>query len=215
MNALSARLRPTTLQSLDAALGETAAGTTTATGLKPHLQAAAQALDGYAGHTRAIEFDRPDRDVSEHGRALRSQADRAWSENDAARQDLQGLSATTERLKQHVADALASCPPNKPKARQYLESAQADVDLMRERTLRDAQVTVRYGETAVRTELAPYLTEVEEDAPGRDVGRFADDLDHWLGEAHLSFRQGVLQSGWLSNDLAGVKARLEAARKNL
>ncbi len=215
MNVLSPSLRPTALQSVEAALSEVAAGTTAATGMKPHLQAAGQALDGYAGHTRAIEFDRPDRDVSEHGRALRGQSDRAWDENEAVRLEVQTLTGTADRLKQHVADALGSCPASKPKARQYLEMAQADLQLIQDNALRDAQRGVKYSEKAVRTELSPYLTEVEEDGPGRDVGRFADDLNHWLSEASLSFRHGGLCSDWLVKDLSEVKTRLEAARKNL
>lgn len=216
MNALSApRLRPTTLQSIDLALAEVAQGQTTNADVKPRLEAASKDIEGYGTHTRAIEFDRPDRDVSEHGRALRAQADGAWAENDVAQQDLVSISGNAERIKQHLADALASCPANKPKAREWLESAGPDLERLQQRTLRDLQTTVRLSEKAIRTELSPYLTEVEEDSPGRDVGRFADDLNHWLGEASTGFRLGAKQSVWVDDDFGQLVRRLQWAKKNL
>lgn len=216
MNALTApRMRPTTLQSLDQALAEIAQGTTTAADLKPRFQAAEKDLEGYGDHTRAIEFDRPDKDVSDHGRALRAQADGAWAETNVAHQDLVSITGNAGRIKQHMADALASCPPNKPKVKQYIESAQTDIDRLQQRTLRDATVTVRLTEKALRTELSPYLTEVEEDAPGRDVGRHADDINYWLSEGVTGCRMGGLAGGWIDTDLGEIQRRLQWAKQNL
>jgi len=205
----------TTLQSLNAALAEIAQGTTTAADLKPRFQAAQKDLEGYEVHTKAIDFDRPDKDVSDHGRALRAQADGAWAEVNVAHQDLVSITGNAERIQQHMKDALAACPPNKPKAKQYIESAQTDIDRLQKRTLRDATVTTRLTEKALRTEVSPYLTEVEEDAPGRDVGRHADNIHHWLSEGVTGSRMGALSGGWIDTDLKEIQRRLEWAKNNL
>jgi hypothetical protein len=54
------------------------------------------------------------------------------------------------------------------------------------------------------------VTEVEEDAPGRDAGRFADDLNHWLNEAHAGYRLGNLEADWIARDLTSLGQYLQS-----
>ncbi|MBI3926843.1 MAG: hypothetical protein HY319_15005 [Armatimonadetes bacterium] len=139
-------------------------------------QEALAALDGYEPHVRTIEFDRPDRDVSAEGRALRSKSEgsAALSEEGA----VHGLETAHDvsQVGESVDRALAAVDSNHWRARQALQQAAAEVGFLNRYSLPGLTEGFALSQETLGAGLSPYLTEVEEDAPGRDVGRFADKI---------------------------------------
>ncbi|MBI3929155.1 MAG: hypothetical protein HY319_26660 [Armatimonadetes bacterium] len=172
-------------------------------------------LAGYEPHLQAIKFDRPDRDVSDHGRSLRQQAASASQdiqEGQPGQDRLEDLSAQVADL---IDGAIQDLGGGNSTARWRLTSAKNDVGFALESSIPVTGISLRHASKAITESLDPYLVEVEEDAPGRDVGRFAEDIEElWLtAEEHLQVGPIYVRS--TERSLESAQAYLELARQAL
>lgn len=76
-------------------------------------------------------------------------------------------------------------------------------------------VTFRQAHRQSQQELSPHLNEVLEDQPGRDVGRFADDIGELFADSQAHFRQGDVSGKFVGEDLATIQVSLQKAREKL
>ena len=178
-------------------------------------RAANSALDGYQPEVRAIEFDRPDRNVSAHGRALQGKVEISSEPANRGLQTSQELQAGGGEIRESIDQALAALTSAEAGARSSLTRAQADTKLMNENSLPHLSLSFRQAHRQSQQELSPYLTEVVEDQPGRDVGRFADDIGELFADAQAHFRQGDLSGKFVAEDLATIQVSLQRAREKL
>ena len=182
---------------------------------RTHCEAGQLALDGYEGHVRAIKFDRPDRDVSEHGRALRGQSQQADGESRQSQEQGEELGKLNDVIEERILTAISNTPGSNRTARAALDDASRDQQMMETHSLPSLRRGLAGATRALGSDLPPYLTEVEADAPGRDVGRFASDLQDLLGEGSSDLRQAQLASGWILQDLDDLEASLNKALQAL
>lgn len=178
-------------------------------------RAANLALDGYQPEVRAIEFDRPDRDVSAHGRVLQGKVEFSAQPANRGLQTSQDLQAGGGEIRECIDQALAALTSTEAGARSALTRAQADTKLMNENSLPHLTLSFRQAHRQSQQELSPYLTEVLEDQPGRDVGRFADDIGELFADSQAHFRQGDLSGKFVGEDLASIQVSLQKAREKL
>ena len=153
-------------------------------------QGAADALGGAEQHIKAIEFDRPSRDVSAHGKALREKAGGADARLHEGDDELATVNGHTDRMMELVEGAKADLGDSHRTARWRLDSAFNDLNHVKDSNLPGMNRAVSGTSHLLNEELNPYLTEVEEDVPGRDVGRFADDIENIWGRARNRVRSG-------------------------
>lgn len=173
------------------------------------------AMEGYEADVRAIKFDRPDKDVSAHGHNLKAKTEAGAPTSAQALQLANGVRTGGETIKQHIDQALKSLTPADASARRALETAKSDAQFLNESSLPKFAVSLRHAHRQSQEELSPYLTEVIEDAPGRDVGRFSDDIKALFSDSILNYRQGELGGKYVASDLDKVKSSLVAARDKL
>lgn len=177
--------------------------------------AAKTQLDGYEGDVRAIKFDRPDRDVSVNGDHLRAKTDGCAGPSSHGLEVSNSVKEGGLALAAHIDDALKSLTPSQSSARSNLETAARDARSLNENTMGYLTVSLKRAHRESQEELSPYLTEVQEDAPGRDVGRFADDIGALFSDAIADYREGDLGGKFVSEDLTRIRANLVAARDKL
>ena len=108
-----------------------------------------------------------------------------------------------------------SLTPADSAARRYLEAAARDTKFLNENSLPHLTVSLKLAHRQSQEEVSPYLTEVQEDAPGRDVGRFAEDIGQLFADSRANYRQGDLGGKYVQQDLAQIKADLQAARDKM
>lgn len=172
-------------------------------------------LDGYEGDVRAIKFDRPDRDVSGNGHNLRSKTDHCAGPSSHGL-EMSGLVKDGGlALAADIDAALKSLTTSQSATRYHLESAARDAKTLNESTMTHLSGSLKRAHRESQDELSPYLTEVQEDAPGRDVGRFADDIGALFADAIADYRQADLGGKFVGQDLASIRANLVAARDKL
>ena len=199
------------LQALDqaeSAMGNTAQARTEAT-------AAQTALDGYEPEVRAIKFDRPDRDVSPNGHTLRAKTQSCAAPSGHGLELANGVQSSSAEIRKHIDEALQSLTPADSAARRYLQAAARDTKFLNENSLPHLTVSLKLAHRQSQEEVSPYLTEVQEDAPGRDVGRFAEDIGQLFADSRANYRQGDLGGKYVQQDLAQIKADLQAARDKM
>lgn len=198
----------TALDAIQQALGSNQ--TTTA-----HTAEARSLLEGYESHVQAIEFDRGSRDVSGHARALRAQADDSRSHGAQASESHTGASQAVERSQAAVEQAMEEVPEGNYLARSRLLSAFNDLNFAKENGVDVQAAALRKADRALGERLNPYLTEVEADEPGRDVGRFADDIEELWLQGDSNYRTAEVYGRSLVRTLSSAQAYLEAARDAL
>jgi hypothetical protein len=138
-------------------------------------------LEGYEPDLRAIKFDRGSRDVSSHGTALREKASHSSEVLGEGSDELSSVKQKTPQMQSLVEGALADLAGGNTKAARRLGSALNDLLFVQDGTLLGLDMALNRSSHLLGEELDPFLVEVEEDAPGRDVGRFADDIEEiWL-----------------------------------
>jgi hypothetical protein len=179
------------------------------------FEKAHQELEGFEPHVKAIEFDRNDRDVSSHGTALREQAAEADGQADVGKPRQASLETNAEQIANLIDGAMADLGESNSRASYRLSSAKNDIDFARESTIPVTGVSLRIGSRILTEDLDPYLVEVEEDAPGRDVGRFADDIEDLWKNADSRFQSGPIYVDSAERSFVSAKGYLEAARDSL
>ncbi len=173
------------------------------------------ALQGYEPECKSIKFDRADRDVSAHGVALKGKTDSAAPTSERGLQLSQGVKLGGDEIKARIDKALAELSPAEAAARRHLETAQRDAQFLIESSMPHLTVSYKHAHRQSQEELSPYLVEVMEDAPGRDVGRFADDIKGLFGESISNYRQGELGGKFVVEDLTKIKSSLILARDKM
>ena len=176
--------------------------------------AAATALDGCEEDITAIKFDRPERDVSANGRAIRTRGGKSLVHEREAKGHQDAIGSETVRIDDGIKQALVGVGLTS-KARFQLEEATRDLDFMKSHDIKALESDLRIGARNIGPELDPFLREVESDAPGRDVGRFAEDIKRQVGDGNLNFREAGLAAGWVLKDLNSIQGHLELARQSL
>lgn len=177
--------------------------------------ASSGSLQGYEPACKSIKFDRPDRDVSAHGVALQDKTRAAEPSSTRGLALSQGIKGGGDEIKQRIDRALAELGPGDAAARRHLESAQRDAQFLIESSMPHLTVSYRQAHSQSQQEVGPYLLEVMEDAPGRDVGRFAEDIQGLFGESISNYRQGELGGKFVAEDLTKIKSSLILARDKM
>jgi hypothetical protein len=172
-------------------------------------------LEGFEPHVKAIEFDRHDRDVSEHGTALRQQAEEADEQIGIGQPRQHSLETNAQQISQLIDGAMTDLGSSNSSARYRLTSAKNDIEFARESTIPVTGTNLRVGSRILSEDLDPYLVEVEEDAPGRDVGRFADDIEDLWRDADSRLLSGHIYVDSAERSFTSAKSYLEAARDSL
>ena len=196
------------LDRLELCLGDT-------TQVRADATSSSTSLQGYEPDCKAIKFDRPDRNVSAHGVALQDKTEAAAPSSSRGLELSQGIKAGGEEIKQRIDRALAELGPAEAAARRHLESAQRDAQFLLESSMPHLTVSYRQAHSQSQQEVGPYLLEVIEDAPGRDVGRFAEDIKGLFGESISNYRQGELGGKFVAEDLTKIKSSLILARDKM
>lgn len=171
-------------------------------------------LDNTAAELRTIKFDRHTHDVSGSGRALRGMCDGAVEHAGAAGESQALTVSAVEELEGHIEQALAQAP-DRSRARSYLSRAQRDLELMKEHGLDTTSRSIEASKKVLGEIIDPYLVEVEEDAPGRDVGRYADDLREILSNGRSNLGMVGISADYVERDLAEIEESLRRAREAL
>ena len=197
------------------ALDAVAQARTYQTPAKTHCEAGLAALDGYEGHVQAVKFDRPDRDVSAHGKALRVQSQKAEAEIEPGLEQGTQLAKVSETIEERIQQALKNTASGNWQARNALDEAGRDQQMLETHSLPSFQRSLGGANKNLGQQLSPYLDEVEADAPGRDVGRFADDLKELFGDGGSGLREAKLATGWILQDLDGMESSLKRALQAL
>lgn len=177
--------------------------------------AAKSALDGYEPEVRAIKFDRPDRDVSAHGDNLRNKTGQCAGPSGHGLQLSNGVKEGGTDIASCIDQALKSLLSSESAARPHLEKAASDTQFLNESSMPHLTVSFRQAHQQSQEEVTPYLVEVQQDAPGRDVGRFAQDIGGLFADSISNYRQGELGGKFVVQDLTQIKASLSAARDKL
>ena len=172
-------------------------------------------ISGEKSHIASIKFDRGTRDVSQHGNALREKADGATRTLGSGLDEYEVVVGNTARLKDLVSGARADLAGTHTKADWNLKEALNDFLFVEEQTVRGLNMSLNRSRHLLGKELDPYITEVEEDAPGRDVGRFADDIEELWALAHRQLGAGPVYSRSAERSFAGAEKYLLRARDSL
>jgi len=196
------------LDRIESCLGDTARA-------RADALASKTALEGYEADVKAIKFDRPDRDVSAHGVNLKAKTEAGAPTSAQALQLANGVKAGGVTIKEHIDNALKSLTPADAGARRFLETAQREAEFLNESSVPHLAVSLKHAHRQSQEDLSPYLTEVIEDAPGRDVGRFSDDIKALFSDSVLNYRQGELGGKYVASDLDKLKSSLLTAREKL
>lgn len=178
-------------------------------------EAAGEALLGPDDHIKAIEFDRPSKDVSAHGTALREQADGADGIVHQADDEVAVVNSHTATMLSLVDGAKADLGDSNRTATWRLNSAWNDLNFVSESNLPGINRAVDYTSRLLKEDLDPYLTEVEEDEPGRDVGRFADDIEEIWNTARGEVRSGPIYVRSAGRNFVSAEAFLNKALEAL
>lgn len=184
-------------------------------GLNDVFEKASAELAGYESHVKAIEFDRPTRDVSAHGTALRAQTAESEAEIGAGRPKQESVASLAEQIDVLIDGALADVGDSNNRAKYRLDSAKRDMKFARENNIPYTGYSLKHPSRILTQDLDPYLTEVEEDAPGRDVGRFADDIQDMFKNADVQLKSGPIYVDSTERSFGEIKKELEAARSSL
>ncbi|MGE0487930.1 MAG: hypothetical protein AB7S38_01815 [Vulcanimicrobiota bacterium] len=174
---------------------------------------ASRAVDGYRPALRAIEFDRNDRDVSEHGRTIRRIAGQAADRGEVAAAAQARSESLLAQLDEALEEALAATQGN-TRVQSRLLSARHDI-LFAIDSCHTIEVCLHHGTSALGDRLDPYLNEVEEDMPGRDVGRFAESIEELLLDGRQRLGSGKLFGQSVARSLLSAEQYLVAARDAL
>jgi hypothetical protein len=183
--------------------------------LKDVFKSAQKELEDYQGSVRAIKFDRPDKDVSAQGTALRGKAERADQQIDEGEPEQMTLEAAAKEMEELIDGALADLGKSNYRASEHLKSARNDLDFARDSTISTTGVSLAVASRILTSDLDPYLAEVEADAPGRDVGRFADDIEKMWQTAGSHLTNGPIYADSTERSLEKIMRHLESARASL
>ena len=158
------------------------------------FESSAELFHGYEPHVKAIDFDRPSKDVSHHGTALREKADGATGSISEGNDELRDLTSTTSQILALVEGAKNDIKDSNTTALWRLESAENDLSYVNDSNIPGLKRASRISKRLLNEDLPPYLAEVEADEPGRDVGRFADDIQEIWQRAHQEVRRAPIYS---------------------
>ncbi|MCA9792482.1 MAG: hypothetical protein KC910_11825 [Candidatus Eremiobacteraeota bacterium] len=172
-----------------------------------------QAVDGFGPALKAIEFDRNDRDFSQQGRLIRSIAHGAADRGEVAAAAQARSETLLAQLEEAVEEALAATQDNS-RVQSRLLSARHDI-LFAIDNANTIEVCLHHGTSALSEGLEPYLVEVEEDAPGRDVGRFAHSIEELLLDGKSRLGTSEIYAKSVTRSLLSAERYLVAARDAL
>ncbi len=185
------------------------------TGLTDVFEAASAELAGFEDHVKAIEFDRPTRDVSAHGTALRGKTQEADADITAGKPGQESVVSLAEQIDVLIDGALADVGDGNRQAKYRLDAAKRDMDFAQENNIPFTGYALTHSSRILTQDLDPYLTEVEEDSPGRDVGRFADDIEEMFKDADVRLKSAPIYIDSTERSFSEIKKELEAARSAL
>ena len=177
--------------------------------------AASKELEGAEPHMKAIKFDRPSIDVSEHGTELREQADSASDTLQTGANGMTALSSGTVQSKSLIESAIKELKGRNSRAAWRLESAFNDVSFLEKSTVPVIRHLLNFPTTELGEELDPYLAEVEADEPGRDVGHFADDIQNIWNSASKKTLSGPIYTRSATRSIKSALGYLELAKTTL
>lgn len=183
--------------------------------IKDVFQSARKVMDGAEPHIKAIEFDRPSKDVSGHGTALREQASQTDQRVETGKPDQSSLEMSAAQMEILIDGALADLGKSNYRASEELKTAKDDLDFAQGNSISTTGNSLRLASKVLTGDLDPYLTEVEADEPGRDVGRFADDIARLWQKAGRHLSDGPIYADSTERSLEKVKRSLESARSAL
>jgi hypothetical protein len=96
-----------------------------------------------------------------------------------------------------------------------LNSAFNDLNFVEDSALPGINRSYHRTSRLLTEDLDPYLTEVEEDEPGRDVGRFADDIGEIWAAADEELRVGPIYNRSAERSYSSAEVYLTKAREAL
>jgi hypothetical protein len=202
-------------EKIDRALQLLAVAQESNSGLTDVFERSGLKLEGHESHLKAIEFDRPTRDVSAHGTALRQQADGASQELQQGEPKQDSLESLAEQVSTLIESALEDVEGKNYQAASNLREAQFGMDFALDSTIPVQRNSLKFANKTLVQDLDPYLTEVEEDEPGRDVGRFADDIADMWKSAESRIASAPIYIDSTHRSFESTAEQLKAAREAL